>query len=202
MGGSPGLVVKGGGCEFESQCQILDGHFSHWLVVKIVMFDWSDWNKRKRGRVRPIFNKDSKFVFRVVMSDSLLFRYIRLFSNRKYFSANKYRDSNSQHLYHETPTITPTRQIRTLAFIARMFRKYLINICTKLFPFQFRLSRDVWIRPTGLNKKWKSTIRIVLNPTNSFWPKTGYHILTRDSKNLLRMDQPACQGKLSAFVTK
>ena len=119
------------------------------------MFDWSDWNKRKRGRVRPIFNKDSKFVFRVVMSDSLLFRYIRLFSNRKYFSANKYRDSNSQHLYHETPTITPTRQIRTLAFIARMFRKYLINICTKLFPFQFRLSRDVWIRPPGLNKKWK-----------------------------------------------
>ena len=33
-GGSPGLVVMGGdsrseGCGFESQCHILDGHFSH-----------------------------------------------------------------------------------------------------------------------------------------------------------------------------
>ena len=33
-GGSPGLVVKGGdsqseGCEFKSQCRILDKHFSH-----------------------------------------------------------------------------------------------------------------------------------------------------------------------------
>ena len=34
MNGSPGLVVMGGdsrseGCGFESQCHILDGHFSH-----------------------------------------------------------------------------------------------------------------------------------------------------------------------------
>ena len=42
MGGSPGLVVMGGdscseGCGFESQHCILDGHFSHIFVVKIVM---------------------------------------------------------------------------------------------------------------------------------------------------------------------
>ena len=43
QGGSPGLVVIGGdscskGREFESQHHILDGHFSHLFVVKIVMF--------------------------------------------------------------------------------------------------------------------------------------------------------------------
>ena len=43
LGGSPGLVVMGGGsctegCEFESQHRILDGDdiFSHCFVVKIV----------------------------------------------------------------------------------------------------------------------------------------------------------------------
>ena len=41
-GGSPGLVVMGRGscCEgrgFESRHSILDGHFSHLFVVKIVM---------------------------------------------------------------------------------------------------------------------------------------------------------------------
>ena len=41
MGGSPGLVVMGGhscteGHVFESQYHILDGHFSHVFVVKIV----------------------------------------------------------------------------------------------------------------------------------------------------------------------
>ena len=40
---SPGLVVMGGdscskGCGFKSQHRILDGHFSHLFVVKIVMF--------------------------------------------------------------------------------------------------------------------------------------------------------------------
>ena len=40
MGGSPGLVVMGGdscseGRGFESQCCILDGHFSHQFVVKL-----------------------------------------------------------------------------------------------------------------------------------------------------------------------
>ena len=42
-GGGPGLAVIGGdscskGCGFESQCRILDGHFSHLFVVEIVMF--------------------------------------------------------------------------------------------------------------------------------------------------------------------
>ena len=42
QGGSPGLVVMGGdscseGRGFESQHRILDGHFSHLFVVKIVM---------------------------------------------------------------------------------------------------------------------------------------------------------------------
>ena len=36
------MVVGGGscskGCGFKSQCCILDGHFSHLFVVKIVMF--------------------------------------------------------------------------------------------------------------------------------------------------------------------
>ena len=41
-GGSPGLVVmvrgsRSKGHGFESQCRILDGHFSHLFVVKIVM---------------------------------------------------------------------------------------------------------------------------------------------------------------------
>ena len=41
-GGSPGLVVTGGGscskgCRFESRHRILDGHFSHIFVMKIVM---------------------------------------------------------------------------------------------------------------------------------------------------------------------
>ena len=41
MGGSPGLVVMGGDscskdCEFESWLHILDGHFPHLFVVKII----------------------------------------------------------------------------------------------------------------------------------------------------------------------
>ena len=40
LGQSPGLVVKevvslSEGCESESQRHILDGHFSHWFVVKL-----------------------------------------------------------------------------------------------------------------------------------------------------------------------
>ena len=40
--GSPGLVVMGGDswskdCEFKFQHHILDGHFSHLFVVKLVM---------------------------------------------------------------------------------------------------------------------------------------------------------------------
>ena len=42
VGGSPGLMVMGGdscskGRGFESRHHILDGHFSHLFVVKIVM---------------------------------------------------------------------------------------------------------------------------------------------------------------------
>ena len=47
QGGSPGLVVMGRdsrseGHGFESRHRILDGHFSHIIVVKIVMFVWKD----------------------------------------------------------------------------------------------------------------------------------------------------------------
>ena len=43
LGGSLGLVVMGGdscseGCGLESQHHVLNGHFSHTLVVKILMF--------------------------------------------------------------------------------------------------------------------------------------------------------------------
>ena len=43
MGGSPGLVVKGGdsyskGRGFKSKHRKLDGHFSHLFVADIVMF--------------------------------------------------------------------------------------------------------------------------------------------------------------------
>ena len=53
MGGSPGLVVMGGdsclkGCGFESQHRILDGHFSHLFVEKIVRFFRNDENKQKK----------------------------------------------------------------------------------------------------------------------------------------------------------
>ena len=52
----PGLVVIGGDscsgdCQFKSQYCIIDRHFSHWSVVKIVMLVcWKDENKQKIGR--------------------------------------------------------------------------------------------------------------------------------------------------------
>ena len=59
---SPGLVVMWGdscseGCEFKSQHHILDGHFSHLFLVRIVMFVWKDKNKQKRGLGWPIVCK-------------------------------------------------------------------------------------------------------------------------------------------------
>ena len=39
---------------------ILDKHFSHMYVVKIVMFVWKDENKLKRGRGLPIFFKKKR----------------------------------------------------------------------------------------------------------------------------------------------
>ena len=42
------------GCGFKSQQCILDEHFSHLFVVKIVMFVRKDENKLKRGCEWPI----------------------------------------------------------------------------------------------------------------------------------------------------
>ena len=61
-GGSPGLVVMGGdsnykGREFESQCHTLDGHFSHWFVVKTVLFVWKDEINEKEAGVGPYLKK-------------------------------------------------------------------------------------------------------------------------------------------------
>ena len=58
VGGSPGLVVMGGdscskGCGFKSQRRILDGHFSHLFVEKMLCL--FEKNKRKRGRGWAIF---------------------------------------------------------------------------------------------------------------------------------------------------
>ena len=66
VGRSPGLVVMGGdscakGCVFESRHRILDGHFSHLFVVKIVICVWKEENKWKRGRGWPIFLKKQYF---------------------------------------------------------------------------------------------------------------------------------------------
>ena len=63
--GSPGLLLMGRdscskGREFPSRHCILDGHFSHLFVVKIVMCVGKDENKWKRGRVKPIFFKKNK----------------------------------------------------------------------------------------------------------------------------------------------
>ena len=58
-GGSPGLVVKEGdschrGCEFESQCCILDGSFVTFICcVRIVLMFEKTKNKRKRDRELP-----------------------------------------------------------------------------------------------------------------------------------------------------
>ena len=58
----PDLVVMGGdscskGCEFESQHSILDEHFSHLFVVKIVMCVRRDENKRKNLK-----NQDNELI--------------------------------------------------------------------------------------------------------------------------------------------
>ena len=51
MGGSPGLVVivadsHAIGRGFES---LLDGHFSHYIIVKIVKFVWKDGKLTKKN---------------------------------------------------------------------------------------------------------------------------------------------------------
>ena len=47
------------GREFESRHHILDGHFLHLFVVKILMCVWKDKNKWKRGWGWPIFKKST-----------------------------------------------------------------------------------------------------------------------------------------------
>ena len=44
-------MVKGEGCEFESECQILDGHFSHLFVARVVIVI-----KEKEAHVGPFLN--------------------------------------------------------------------------------------------------------------------------------------------------
>ena len=69
-GGSPGLVVMGGdacskGRGFKSRCRILDGHdiFSHWFVVKIVLFvrKRPKINKKRPG-LAHFFLKKSRYL--------------------------------------------------------------------------------------------------------------------------------------------
>ena len=47
------MVMGGGSCskgrEFESQHNILNGHFSHLFVVKIVMFETTKINEKEAG---------------------------------------------------------------------------------------------------------------------------------------------------------
>ena len=60
LGGSTGLVVMG-----DDSCQEFVGSnpsavnymdiFSHWFVVKIVLFVWKDENKQKEAGVGPFF---------------------------------------------------------------------------------------------------------------------------------------------------
>ena len=55
MGGSPGLVVMGDDsylrvCGFEPLRRILDGHFSHWFVVKMYcLFEKTEKTKKEAG---------------------------------------------------------------------------------------------------------------------------------------------------------
>ena len=70
MGGDSSSNGRG----FESKHHILDGHFSHLFVVKIVTFVWKDKNKQKKGRRDgPFFEKN----------------YVNLLAYRK-FNARKY----------------------------------------------------------------------------------------------------------------
>ena len=58
LGGNPGLVVMGAdlcskGREFESRHHILDGHFLHLFVVKIVMCFLKTKINEKEAKVGP-----------------------------------------------------------------------------------------------------------------------------------------------------
>ena len=90
------LVVMGGdccykGCEFESWHRILDGHFSHLFVEKIVICVWKDDNKlKKRPRMAHFLEKnrgtnifhDQSLTFCLNLSLSLSFSSdVKLFSS-------------------------------------------------------------------------------------------------------------------------
>ena len=66
-------MVMGGdscseGCGFESQQHILDGHFSHIFVVKIVVFEKTKINEKEAG--------DGPFKKRVYTKSNLLQPYL------------------------------------------------------------------------------------------------------------------------------
>ena len=50
------------GHEFESQLCILDGHFSHLYVIKIVMFGWKDEINKKRPRMAHFLIKNYRAI--------------------------------------------------------------------------------------------------------------------------------------------
>ena len=57
-------MVMGGdsnskGCEFESHHRILDGHFFHLFVVKIVMCVWKDEKMKKRPGLAHFLKKQA-----------------------------------------------------------------------------------------------------------------------------------------------
>ena len=67
--GSPGLVVmrrgsRSKGCGFESQDRMLDRHFSHIFVIKIVMMFEKTENKQKKAGVGPFFKKRTQQLYK------------------------------------------------------------------------------------------------------------------------------------------
>ena len=86
------MVMGGDSCseghEFESQHYILDGHFSHIFVVRIVMFVLKDKNNRKRGRGWSIFKKDYIF-YSIVICVSLVRIYFFILAKFLFFSISQ-----------------------------------------------------------------------------------------------------------------
>ena len=97
----PGLVVMRRdscckGRRFEYQYPILDGLFSSWFVVKIVLFvGRKDQNKQRRGRRVFIFNKPNITLFRFTHKINFFkngpssFLFIFVFSNKNNNSYEK-----------------------------------------------------------------------------------------------------------------
>ena len=64
------------GCGFESQHRILDGHFSHLFVVKVVMFVCEVENKQKVAGDGPFDSLKNKLLLQSLL---VVFNYVRLF---------------------------------------------------------------------------------------------------------------------------